>query len=379
MTASVTFERQVCSNGKVVAFATLAAPRSLNALAMPMVQALQAQLSQWETDPAVAIVVLQGEGDRAFCAGGDIQALYRGLVDQPTDEQGLRVVPDGVRAFFEEEYRLDHALHHFAKPLLCWAHGVVMGGGLGLMMGASHRVVTEQTRMAMPEVSIGLFPDVGGSWFLNRVPRGAGLFLALTGAPLRAADALFAGWADHHLPAASKADLVAALVSQSWGDTRLVNDALLTQILVSLQTPADPATGPLQRHLDAIARVCAAPTLEQVVQGVHAGASTDPWWQAAANTLSAGAPGTVRLAYELLARARGMSLADVFRLEYEVCARCVAQPDIVEGVRALLIDKDRNPAWRPASLAEADPVWAERFFAGLDLHDPHHKLASLRD
>ena len=383
MTAPVLFEQLVCANGKIVGVATLNAPKALNALSLEMVDALQAQLSAWAADPEVAMLVLQGEGERALCAGGDLQGLYRSLTasaGSDAEAQTTRLtVPDYVAEFFEREYRLDHFLHHYPKPILCWGHGVVMGGGMGLMVGASHRVVTEQSRLAMPEVSIGLFPDVGGSWFLNRVPVNAGLFLALTASQLRAADALFAGWADHHVPNERKAAVMQALIAQAWGDTRLVNDALLTRVLVELHTAPDPAPGALQQNLATIERICAADTLEEVVAGITRAEGDGPWMHAAATTMKAGAPGTVRLAYEILRRTRGLSLADVFRVEFTAVMHCTAQPDITEGIRALLIDKDRNPSWQPATLAEADEAWVQRFFVPLADNPAAHPLADLRD
>lgn len=383
MTAPVLFETRTASNGKIVAIATLNAPNTLNALSLAMVDALHAQLGAWATDPDIAMVVLQGAGDRALCAGGDLQGLYRALTASGGNDVTALALPpsmgDYVTGFFEREYRLDHFLHHYPKPLLCWGHGVVMGGGMGLMAGASHRVVTQHSRLAMPEVSIGLFPDVGGSWFLNRVPGNAGLFLALTGSPLRAADALFAGWADHHVMQEHRPAVMQALVDQEWGDTRLVNDAILTRVLVDAHTVPDPAEGALQRNLAVIRQICAGDTLEAVVAGIAQAADRDPWLHTAAATLAAGAPGTVRLAYELLRRTRGLSLAEVFRIEFAAVLHCTAQPDIVEGIRALLIDKDRNPRWQPATLAEADDAWVQPFFAPPAAADARHPLADLRD
>ena len=196
MNAPVLFEERSAANGMRFGIATLNAPQTLNGLSLEMVDLLAARLDEWARDPGVALVVLQGAGEKAFCAGGDLHGLYRSM----GENQGKSGWSNAyARRFFEHEYRLDYRIHTYPKPVLCWGHGIVMGGGIGLMMGASHRVVSETSRLAMPEVSIGLFPDVGGSWLLNRMPGRIGLFLALTGAHMNTADAFFAGLADFRL------------------------------------------------------------------------------------------------------------------------------------------------------------------------------------
>lgn len=371
MSDVVLFEERPTSHGKTIGIATLNAPKALNAVSHEMVELLLPRLRQWADDPAVAVVVLQGAGDRAFCAGGDLHGLYRGLTTGDTTPAPGLPVPASIEGFFAEEYRLDHLIHTYPKPMLCWGNGVVMGGGMGLMVGASHRVVTEQSRLAMPEVAIGLFPDVGGSWFLNRMPDGVGLFLALTASQLRAADALFAGWADHHVPQAQHAHVLDTLVAQEWGDDRAANDVTLTRILTEAETAPEPAVGPLQSHMPVLREICAHDTLEQIVGAIHHAAGADPWLYSANANLKAGSPGTARLAFELLRRTQGWSLADVLRLELEVALHCSAQPDIREGIRALLIDKDKSPKWQPASLGDADPDWVARFFVPIYDEDSH--------
>ena len=371
MSDVVLFEERPTSHGKTIAIATLNAPKALNAVSHDMVELMLPRLRQWADDPAVAVVVLRGAGDRAFCAGGDLHGLYRGLTTGDTTPAPGLPVPASIEGFFAEEYRLDHLIHTFPKPMLCWGNGVVMGGGMGLMVGASHRVVTEQSRLAMPEVAIGLFPDVGGSWFLNRMPDGVGLFLALTASQLRAADALFAGWADHHVPHAQHAHVLDLLVAQAWGDDRAANDVTLTRILTEAETAPEPAVGPLQSHMPVLREICGHETLEQIIGAIHHAAGADPWLYSANANLKAGSPGTARLAFELLRRTQGWTLADVLRLELEVALHCSAQPDIREGIRALLIDKDKSPKWQPASLGDADADWVERFFVPIYDENSH--------
>lgn len=357
--APVLFEERATDNGRRIGFATLNAAATLNGLSLSMAELLDAQLLAWAQDEAVAVVVLQGAGEKAFCAGGDLHGLYRGMLEHRAS--GSPDIRDNLyaREFFKTEYRLDHRIHTYPKPLLCWGHGIVMGGGIGLMAGASHRVVSERSKLAFPEITVGLYPDVGGSWLLNRVPQRAGVFLALTGAPLNAGDAIHAGLADHYLAEAKRETVYAALTAVNWADDG--DDARrLSAVLKGCAEPAPP--GPLQQHAAAIAAACAHDDLSAVVEAIAALDSDDAWLQNARKTLAAGAPGSARLGYELQRRAATLSLADTFRLEYIVSLHCAAHGDFAEGIRALLIDKDRTPHWNPARLAEAPPAWAETFF-----------------
>ncbi|RAM64482.1 enoyl-CoA hydratase [Herbaspirillum rubrisubalbicans] len=379
--APVLFEELTATNGRRIGIATLASEKTLHAISLEMVQLLTPQLQRWQADPGVAMVILQAQGEKAFCAGGDLQQLYRSMREHHASPER-----DDIRAntyaaeFFEQEYRLDYLIHSFAKPILCWGHGIVMGGGIGLMAGCSHRVVTEKSRLAMPEITIGLYPDVGGSWFLARMPGKTGIFLALTGANLNASDALFAGLADYRVAHAGKQAVIDALLVQSWGagnDAELLDRVLGAAQASSLQDgTAAFAVSNLRTHFDLIESLCRRPTLPEIVEGILALSTDDAWLSKAQATLRAGAPGSAWLGYALQKRVRPLSLAEVFRLEFVVSLHCAARPDFVEGIRALIIEKDQRPQWSPASLASATPQWVEGFFA-----DPwsreHHPLADL--
>jgi enoyl-CoA hydratase/carnithine racemase len=358
--APVLFEERVAENGKRIGIATLNAPKTLNGLSLDMAQLLDERLRAWAADHAVAMVVLQGAGEKAFCAGGDLHSLYRSMRDyqasRSTDVRDNTYASD----FFSVEYRLDYLIHTYPKPILCWGHGIVMGGGIGLMAGASHRVVTERSRLAFPEITIGLYPDVGGSFLLHRVPENAGVFLALTGAPLNGGDAIHAGLADIQLPADSREALDAALLLASWSDDGKANAATLTDVLARFAVPSTP--GPLQTHRASIAFACAYDALDLVVAAIQTMPGDDPWLVTARQTLDTGAPGSARLAFALQRRVGLLSLADTFRLEYVVSLHCAAYGDFAEGIRALLIDKDRTPRWRPATLADATQAWVAPFF-----------------
>ncbi|MET1023786.1 MAG: enoyl-CoA hydratase/isomerase family protein [Pseudoxanthomonas sp.] len=373
--APVLFEERDGVDGKCIGIATLNAPKTLNGLSLEMTRLLDARLRAWADDASVACVVLQGAGEKAFCAGGDLHALYRSMRDYRDSGSEDITTNSYAAAFFEEEYRLDYFIHTYPKPLLCWGHGIVMGGGIGLMSGASHRVVTERSKLAMPEIGIGLFPDVGGSWLLARVPRGAGVFLALTGAPLNAGDAIYAGLADVCIDSGRHDAVFEALAAQPWTSDAVADRARLTTLLKGLAIK--PPAGPLQAHADVIEPLVEAGTLEQVVAAIAAAPSDDdPWLQTAQATLAAGAPGSARLSWELQQRAATLSLADTFRLECIAALHVAAHGDLAEGIRALLIDKDRTPHWHPATLAQADARWAETFFVS-PWSDGAHPLADL--
>ncbi|ANY16052.1 enoyl-CoA hydratase/isomerase family protein [Bordetella pseudohinzii] len=386
MSDAVLFEERIADNGSRLGVATLNAPQTLNGLSLEMVDLLDARLQAWARDPAVALVILQGAGDRAFCAGGDLHGLYASMLEHRG--QGPWANPY-ARDFFEREYRLDFRIHTYPKPILCWGHGIVMGGGVGLMMGASHRVVSESSRLAMPEISIGLFPDVGGTWLLNRMPGRIGLFLALTGANLNASDAIYAGMADFRLDCADWPRFCEALMRQPWASQpggpgtgnlapRSINDGLLRQALLAHEPRAPLEPGPLRQHAFQVNSVCGSNRLDEVYEEIAALKDhADPWLARAAKTMLAGSPGSARLAFALLQRTRLRSLADVFRSEYVAALACVAEGDFQEGIRALLIDKDKQPRWRPATLAEADEAWVQRFFEEPWPAGTTHPLADL--
>lgn len=372
MSQAVLFDTLTAHNGSRIGVATLNAEKTLNALSLEMIDLLYTQFLAWSHDDNLALVVLQAAGDRAFCAGGDLQNLYHSMLEHHASEQRSDIRANRYACdFFAREYRLDYLIHSYPKPILCWGHGIVMGGGIGLMAGASHRVVTERSRLAMPEVAIGLFPDVGGSWFLNRMPGKLGLFLALTGASINAADAKFANLADYAIAHADKQSVVDALLSQPWGTDHNQNDALLGALLRTAESGFPQSAGPLRQHFDAINTLCNGETLPKVIAAIATLQTDDVWLQRAAAALTAASPSSLSLSYALQQRVRQLSLADVFRTEYVAALHCAARPDFAEGIRALLIDKDHRPHWQPARLVDATPYWSDGFFASPWTADTH--------
>ncbi len=337
--------------------ATLTAPSSHNALTLDMIEALQARLSAWQQDPDLACVILQGAGDKAFCAGGDIVQLY----------QSMQAHPEGpnpyAEAFFSREYALDYLIHTYPKPVICLGHGIVMGGGLGLMAGASHRVVTEKSRIAMPEITIGLFPDVGGSWFLNQMPGRCGLFLGLTGATLNATDALFTGLADHFIPAETRHQLIPLLQKADWTAVADVNHLLVTMALTQLgqqSAPLMPAPQ-VEAHEALIRSTTKGRSLMQVCEQILGAPAPDAWFGDAQRNLASGCPVTAHLVWHQIQEGRYWSLKEVFEHELRMALECTRRPDFAEGIRARLIDKDQRPRWTHASIAAVPADWIESF------------------
>jgi enoyl-CoA hydratase/carnithine racemase len=357
--APVLFREVEAGGGKRVGFAQLNAEKALNALSLAMIRLLDPQLQAWANDPQIACVALYGAGEKAFCAGGDVRSLHRAIAAHGA----IAPNPDCL-AFFSEEYTLDYRIHTYPKPVLVWGGGIVMGGGLGLMAGASHRVVTETSRVAMPEITIGLFPDVGGSYFLHRLPGRLGLFLALSGASLNGHDLLVAELADHFVRSGDRDALFDSLAALEWSDDATANRERLSILLADLSGRAAllrPASN-LQQHAAEIAALCAGDTLEAVHAAITGYAGDDAWLKRAAATLAAGSPTTMALIWELRRRAQGKTLAEVFRMELTVALQCCAHPDFPEGVRALLIDKDGKPKWTPPTLAGISADWIDEHF-----------------
>ena len=351
--AVVLFDEIKLGAGKRFGVATLNAPASLNSLSVAMVRLLTPQLRAWAADPGIAGVLMDAAGEKAFCAGGDLRQLYQTLLDCGPARN------EYAERFFGEEYELDYLIHTYPKPFLCWSHGIVMGGGIGLLAGASHRVVTPQSRLAMPEINIGLYPDVGGSWFLRRMPGRTGLFLALTAANFNAHDALFVGQADHLVAHDRKAEVLASIANAAWVDDEQANRATLSRILIAAGQGAQAPASKLREHFDAINALMAGEDLLDIAGRLAALQSDDPWLQNASKAFAKGAPSSAAISFALWQRVPRMSLAEVFRLEYWASLGFCAHKDFAEGIRAVLVDKDRNPKWSPATLADITPAFIE--------------------
>ncbi|VVN45131.1 enoyl-CoA hydratase/isomerase family protein [Pseudomonas fluorescens] len=333
---------------------TLNRPAGLNALTLDMVRNLHRQLDAWAQDPQIHAVVLRGAGEKAFCAGGDIRSLHDSFKSGDTLHED----------FFVEEYALDLAIHHYRKPVLALMDGFVLGGGMGLVQGADLRVVTEKSRLAMPEVGIGYFPDVGGSYFLPRIPGELGIYLGVSGVQIRAADALYCGLADWYLESARLATLDEHLDQLQWHDTPLKDlQGLLAKFAVQ-QLP----DAPLATLRPAIDHFFAQPDVPSIVEQLRqvTVADSHAWAVSTADLLETRSPLAMAVTLEMLRRGRELPLEQCFALELHLDRQWFERGDLIEGVRALLIDKDKAPRWNPPTLEALDAEHVASFFSGFD-------------
>ena len=327
--------------------------KALNSLNLEMIRLLREQLDTWREDKTIACIILSGSGEKAFCAGGDVQALYESSL-KPKDG-----VCEYAETFFLEEYQLNYLIHTYEKPIICLGKGIVMGGGLGLMAGASHRVVTETSRIAMPEITIGLFPDVGGTYFLSRMPRGLGIFFALTGASINATDALTLGIADHFVANEKLESLQSALATASWKTKD--NHALVSQIIDELDCE-NSVDSNLSHHETLLEGICQTGGLGDIVHDLNSIKDASPWLSKAIATMNAGSPQSMLVIFEQLRRFRYASLKEVFSSELILATNLVRHPEFAEGVRALLIDKDKKPVWQHAHFSAVSASEMEALF-----------------
>ncbi|MBR9885939.1 MAG: enoyl-CoA hydratase/isomerase family protein, partial [Oceanospirillales bacterium] len=277
----VLFNEIPTQDGKRIIEICLNAERSLNALTLEMIDLMQPQLDAWRNDDSVVALILDSAGEKAFCAGGDIVNLYKSIKGEGDK--------DFAERFFTREYLLDYTLHTYPKPIICWGSGIVMGGGMGLMNGCSHRIVTETSHLAMPEVTIGLYPDVGGSWFLNHMPGRTGLFLGLTGNPINAPDALYLGLADRFIVSELRSSLIERLQLANWqGDATAAVNTVLRELEQISQPQLDEIAGPIRQHAELIRRVTDHDTLDQMHSALLAEDGSDKWVARAQKALSHG-------------------------------------------------------------------------------------------
>jgi enoyl-CoA hydratase/carnithine racemase len=334
-----------------VAFVTLNRPEALNALSLGMILRLRTLFSEFSADPEVFAVLIRGAGEKAFCAGGDIRALYKSFKNSGSLHH----------EFFAAEYPFDYLLYSYPKPYAALLDGITLGGGMGISQGSHLRIVGERTQMAMPEVAIGFFPDVGGSYFLSRIPGMLGRYLALTGLKIRAADALYSQLADVYLPPDAIASIATDLSTLRWSNDHFAD---LQRFLRARATApgSSPALLESRKAIDlhfskaSIAGILSS--LESETRSAYAS-----WAEQTAKVIRSRSPTLLSVTLRQLQRGASMSLADCFRMELGMAAHSFEQGDFLEGVRAVLIDKDNKPRWQPGRIEDVTDSMIEAWFS----------------
>ena len=322
-------------------------PKALHALTLPMCHAMSAALSEWAADDAIKAVILDHDEGRGFCAGGDIAFLR----DSALNDGGV-----SGRKFFHDEYQLNHQMFSYAKPIVAFMDGITMGGGVGISQPAKYRVATENTRFAMPETGIGLFPDVGGGWYLSRLGQRLGQFLALTGARLDGAECLWTGLATHYVPHDMLEDIKARIHDHPDRIAGVLSEPVGT-----------PPKARIEVNADKIAKHFASDRYEDILASLEAASDAgDDWAVKERDTLGTKSPQTCKVALRQLAESAKLTdFADNMRMEYRIASRVLTRPDFAEGVRAVIIDKTNDPKWDPATPEEVGEDLLDAIFAPL--------------
>lgn len=324
-----------CSEHRHIGVITLNRPQALNALTLKMIKTMQQQLLQWQQDEAIHAVVIQAESGKAFCAGGDVRWLY---------DEGLAKSPEQMQ-FFWHEYRLNHFIHQFSKPYIALMDGITMGGGVGISLHGSHPVASERFSFAMPETGIGFFPDIGASYLLSRCPGQYGTYLGLTGNRLNAAEARACGLIKYNVEAQYFPDLLAALINTDLSkDAHQRVDDCIEQFAMAQKEAL------ITNHYDAIMQTFQSDNIEKIIHALEH--MNDEWSQAILTTLMQKAPLSLKVTLAQIRRARLLSMDECIKMDYCLVSHFMQDHDFYEGVRALLVDKDKNPQWCPACLQE---------------------------
>ena len=323
---------------------TLNRPQALNALTLGMVREIWTAMIAWKDDADVELVLLDGAGDRALCAGGDVRWLYESRANGSAD----------ARAFWSEEYRLNALIARYPKPYVAFMHGIVMGGGIGLAAHGRHRIVTEKSQLAMPETSIALIPDVGGTWLLSRAPAETGVYLGLTGERMRGAGTIFAGFADTFVPSARLGELAQALTSATGADV----DTVIRD------HAGQPPASELAQRSETIQHAFRFDTVEEIVSELEK--MDGDWARTRLAELATKSPLSLKLTLAAIRNARKLrSLEEALNIEYRLCVRLFEHGEFIEGVRALIVDKDRKPKWRPPRIEDVSPDLVAEWLAPL--------------
>jgi enoyl-CoA hydratase/carnithine racemase len=363
---------------------TLNSAKTMNAVDLEMVNLIDDILARWQADDGIVAMVMCGAGDKAFCAGGDIRQLYNSM--QAEGGEHLKYAD----AFFHGEYSKNYRVHRFGKPLIAWGHGFVMGGGLGLFIGASHKVGTETLKLAWPEIRIGLFPDVAGSYYLSRLPFPLGHWMALTGSQMNAVDCKQAGLVDYCVPNSELGGLIEQLRHQPWQENKAMNNQYVRQLLTAVelqsdvQSPVDTTEKSLfpasklqdneadierlfsvltQQHFISLADNTFA--LKAIAATINSIESDNAWFNQGRDNFNAGCPATAHLIMRQLQLGKNMTLKEVVKWELILALQSVRHPDFAEGIRAMVVDKDFQPNWQHCSVEAVPEEWVEALLTPL--------------
>lgn len=341
-----------------VGFLTLDRPQALNALTLGMIRGIHAALEAWRDDDGIRAIIIRGAGDRAFCAGGDVKAVYEAGVNV-TDPDAKTAI---ARVYFADEYRMNRVLFHFPKPIVSFMNGITMGGGYGVAGPCRFRIASEKTLFAMPEVGIGFFPDVGSVYFLTRASSpGVGLWLALTGQAVPASDMVYAGLADAFVPSADHDDLVTSIIHAANAST----DARTAEVAIAALLPSGrggAGASALARHAEAVAEVFKLEShLEKILQDSET--SENSFLNETARIVKTRAPLSLKITHEYMRRMQGASFDAVTAMDYRLAIAFMRDHDFYEGIRAALVDKDKDPHWSPAALGQVSSAMVDAYFS----------------
>ena len=340
-------------NGSKIGHIILNSPETLNSLTLAMVEGISKQLKDWEKRKNLKAVLIEGAGKKAFCAGGDIRALYDSMIENPKKSMY-------AEEFFEKEYRLDYQIHKYPKPVISILDGIVMGGGAGLMLGSHYRICTERTRFAMPEIGVGLFPDVGFTFFINKLPEGLGKYMMLTATNLKAADTQFCGLTDQYVDSSFLEDFYKNIKSLDWSDDVRSNKACIENLLNEFNVPKNLELLPksmLEERLDKVRALTKGNELQQVVGNILNNSTDDEWFIAGKLGLENGCPTSAHLIWEQCKLSNELTLEEVFRFELNLAIQITRRNDFSEGIRAAIIEKDNSPNWKFKTIAEVPKDW----------------------
>ncbi len=343
-----------CEQNTQIAHLILNSPETLNSLTLNMVNLISDLLDAWEQDPQIKMILISGSGEKAFCAGGDIRALYESMCD----ENG----PIFAEEFFESEYRLDYRLHNYPKPIISILDGIVMGGGAGLMFASSYKITTERTRFAMPEIGVGLFPDVGFTHEIKKLPKGLGLYIMLTATNLNAADTAFCKLTNSALNSNDFDEFYTDIKQLAWVDNHDENikllDSLINQKKYLTNTQSFPKSK-IKEELSTIQKLTKGDDLVTVVKNIFSYDTEDEWYAKGKQTIKNGSPTSAHLIWLQCQNSPKLNLKEVFLFELNLAIQITRQGDFKEGVRALIIDKDNNPDWKFNSIENVSQDWVK--------------------